>query len=423
MKERFLKFSWLFVLVATIGLWSCDDSSDEGGKSIASPKIVQSEEILDNPITLSFSWESVKNAAKYMYQLAEVTDSTNNVIVSGTTEDLSVEIASTDKAELLYSKEYVFILKAVSADGMLISEPTEVHLTTSGGAIALSVENLTYRSATLKGVPVDKNMLYQFAQIPLEKYTAYKSDMAFIEGYDFGYYHAMADAMPWIEWYQAMEEGSMKGDYTYNTRILKPGTKYILYAYGVEFNDADPDNPVTVTTPLIKYFFTTPEWKATSNCTFEAKVEGQNVISNEYGDSYVNVKVEVTPSDNDMRYYIAFVDKNTLENSYNGDIYGFLFDVILSEEQYGGDDFNWATTDMLTSGKAVLESKDFDWRLYGSTDYKLLVCGVDKDGLVVTNAASLDFTTIPEATTAKKTSLFAKKFMHKKMAPAMPDRK
>ena len=124
----------------------------------------------------------------------------------------------------------------------------------------------------------------------------------------------------------------------------------------------------------------------TSNCTFEAKIEGQNVISNEYGDSYVNVKVEVTPSDNDMRYYIAFVDKNTLENSYNGDIYGFLFDVILSEEQYGGDDFNWATTDMLTSGKAVLESKDFDWRLYGSTDYKLMVCGVDKDGLVVTNA-------------------------------------
>lgn len=76
-----------------------------------------------------------------MYQLAEVTDSTNNVIVSGTTEDLSVEIASTDEAELLYSKEYVFILKAVSADGTLISEPTEVHLTTSGGAIALSVED------------------------------------------------------------------------------------------------------------------------------------------------------------------------------------------------------------------------------------------------------------------------------------------
>lgn len=34
-------------------------------------------------------------------------------------------------------------------------------------------------------------MLYQFAQIPIEKYLAYDSDMNFIEGYDYGYYQAM----------------------------------------------------------------------------------------------------------------------------------------------------------------------------------------------------------------------------------------
>ena len=423
MKEKILRFSWIFVLFATIGLWSCDESSDDGAKSIDSPKIVQSEEILDNPITLSFSWESVSNAAKYMYQLAEVNDSTNKVIVSGTTEDLSVEIASTDEAELMYSKEYVFTLKAVSADGSLMSEPAEVHVTTSGGAIALSIENLTFRSAVLKCTPVDKNMLYQYAQIPVETYTAYDSDMAFIEDYDFGYYKAMSAAMPWIKWYEAMEAGSVKGDDSYETRMLKPGQTYMLYAYGVEFNSDDTENPVSVVTPLIKNIFTTPKWKATSNCTFDAKIEGQDVVVYQPGETYVNVKVEVTPSDNNMRYYVAFVDKKTLEETYKGDFYDFIFDVILSEEQYGGEYFDWATTSMLSSGKAVLDSKDFGWRLYGSTDYKLMVCGVDNNGLVVTEAATLDFTTIAESTTAKKTSLFAKKFMHKKMNQATQDRK
>ena len=169
---------------AMLALVSCDDSDDDS-KSIETPKILQSEEIFDNPITLAFSWDLVGNAAQYAYQLEAVKESGNEVIVSGTTQDLNVKIASSKESELLYSTEYAFTLKAMSEDGSLVSEPTEVRVTTSSGAIALSIENMTYRSAVLKCVPEDKSMLYQFAQIPVEKYTAYDSDMAFIEGYDF----------------------------------------------------------------------------------------------------------------------------------------------------------------------------------------------------------------------------------------------
>lgn len=423
MREKFLRFGWLIMFFAAICLASCDDSSDEGCKTIESPRIVQNEEILDNPITLAFSWEAVNNAVKYVYQLEEVDESGNKVIVSGETEDLNVEIASTDEAELLYSTEYAFILKAVSADGTLTSEPAEVRLTTGSGAIALSVEDLTYRSAIIKGVPVDKDMLYQFAQIPVEKYTAYDSDMEFIEGYDFGYYKAMSAAMPWVKWYQMMESGSHKGDYTYETRMLKPGKDYLLYAYGVEFNQEDTENPVKVVTPLIKHFFSTPAWKATSDCTFEVKIESQAVTVPDYGEPFVNVKVEVTPSDAQMRYYLAFVDKKTLSETYGDDVYDFIFDAVLSEEQYGGEEFDWATTDMLTSGKAVLESKDFGWGLYGSTDYKLLVCGVDNDGMVVTEAAAFDFTTISETAAASGTPFVVKNFVPKQVLPVVGDRK
>lgn len=188
MESIFLTKKWhtmLLVLSTLFVLASCDDSSDEGG-TVTTPKIIQSEEILDNPITLAFSWEAVENAVEYTYQLEAVKEPENEVIVTGKTKSLNVEIASTKEAELFYSSEYLFTLKAVSSDASVVSEPAEARVTTSSGPIALSIENLTYRSALMKAVPEDKDMYYQLAQIPVETYTAYDSDMEFIEGYDFG---------------------------------------------------------------------------------------------------------------------------------------------------------------------------------------------------------------------------------------------
>lgn len=394
MREKKLRFGWLVMAFAMLALVSCDDSDDDS-KSIETPKILQSEEIFDNPITLAFSWDLVGNAAQYAYQLEAVKESGNEVIVSGTTQDLNVKITSSKESELLYSTEYAFTLKAMSEDGSLVSEPTEVRVTTSSGAIALSIENMTYRSAVLKCVPEDKSMLYQFAQIPVEKYTAYDSDMAFIEGYDFGYYKAMGAAMPWIPWYGLMESASSKGEETYETRMLKPNQNYLFYAYGVEFNKEDTENPVKVVTPLIKHYFTTPEWQATSNGTFTLNVEGQELVGTGE-DAIVNIKLKVTPSDNKERYYIAFVENSMLAENY--DIYDFAFDVIYSEESYGTVQ-DWATTEMLSSGEQVLESMNFGWGLYPGTAYKILVFGVDANGLVTTSIVSMDCTTIGEAET------------------------
>ncbi len=323
----------LLVLSTLFVLASCDDSSDEGG-TVTTTKIIQSEEILDNPITLAFSWEAVENAVEYTYQLEAVKESENEVIVTGKTKSLNVEIASTKEAELFYSSEYLFTLKAVSSDASVVSEPAEARVTTSSGPIALSIENLTYRSALMKAVPEDKDMYYQLAQIPVETYTAYDSDMEFIEGYDFGYYKKLGSSMPWIPWYGFMQEGSDKGDTEYETRMLKPNQNYLMYAYGVEFDMQNDDDPVKIVTPMIKYFFTTPEWKATSNDTFTLSVENQELVEVAEGDYIVNIKLKVTPSNASERYYIAFVENSTLKDDYT--MYDFAFDAIYSEEIYGG---------------------------------------------------------------------------------------
>lgn len=74
----------------------------------------------------------------------------------------------------------------------------------------------------------------------------------------------------------------------------------MLYAYGVEFDSSNEEEPVRVTTPLYIKNFTTPEWKATSNCTFDVEVTGQELVEvtdSETGEPFntVNVTVEVTP--------------------------------------------------------------------------------------------------------------------------------
>lgn len=406
MKENLFKTSLGMIFFILLLLTSCSKSSDNGTTPISSPKIIQKEEILDNPITLAFSWEAVNNAVEYKYQLEAVKAGGNEVIVSGSTKELNVEIASTTKAELLYSTEYAFILRAVSTDTS-ISEPAEVHVTTSGGAIALSVENMTYRSALLKGTPADKNMSYQFAQVPIEKYKEYESDIAFIEGYDYGYYKAMSAQMPYVPWYEFMKEASKKGNYEYNTRILKPGHEYILYAYGVEFDNTNTENPVKVTTPMIKYFFTTPEWKATSECTFDVSVESQEIVETNNG-PVVNIKVKVTPSEIKEKYYVAFVTKNMLTNTYNDDMYDYAFETIYSEEIYSS--VNWATTNILNSGEKVVASIDNGWGIYTATDYKILVFGVDNNGLVTTAITSIDCKSIGEKQTVQTSEESTKRF-------------
>lgn len=394
MKKERLMLSWLMMFFTLFILIGCNNSSDETPDFIDIPKIIQSEEIFDNPLTLAFSWDIVENADKYTYKLEVVKENGSEVVASGSTSELNIQISS-ENFDLLYSTEYVFKLRAESADGSVVSEAVEVSLTTSSGAIALSIENMTYRSALLKCVPKDKSMLYQFAQIPIEKYTAYDSDLEFIEEYDFGYYKAMGAAMPWVPWYALMENASSKGDEEYETRMLKPNQNYIFYAYGVEFDNENPDNPVKILTPLIKHYFTTPEWRATSNGTFEMNVESQELVGT--GDeAIVNIKLKVTPSNKNERYYIAFVEKSMLVDDY--DIYDFAFDVIYSEESYGTVQ-DWSTTEMLSSGDKILDSMNFGWGLYPGTDYKVLVFGVDGNGLVTTSIASEDCTTIGDSET------------------------
>ena len=174
-------------------------------------------------------------------------------------------------------------------------------------------------------------------------------------------------------------------------------------------------------TPMIKYFFTTPEWKATSNGTFTLSVENQELVEVAEGDYIVNIKLKVTPSNASERYYIAFVENSMLDDNYT--MYDFAFDAIYSEEIYGGVR-DWGTAEILSSGEKVLASMDYGWGIYPGTDYKILVFGVDSKGLVTTEIASIDCATIGDAATKNtvRTSAVKKNFKTTKAPVSVIDR-
>ena len=213
MKKSFLWNCALWAMVAlSAGMTiSCDDDNepqDLPGKeeeqlptTLQAPNLVQNEEVLENPITLVFSWTESDHATEYSYQLTKTDD--QQPTAQGTTDDLHVQFTYSRDVDLLYDTEYTFTVQAHAAD--VQSEPVSATVRTSEPPIKLTLEDMTYRSVHMVSEATDKNMLFQAANILLEKYTQYDSDMEFIENYDYGYYKAYAMSVAGFEWYQVME--------------------------------------------------------------------------------------------------------------------------------------------------------------------------------------------------------------------------
>ena len=397
MKNNFLRSCALWVMAALPAgmMTSCNNDDDiQAPTSLQAPEIVQMEEIISSPLTLAFSWIAVDYATEYSYQLRKTDD--QQLITQGTTEELSVWLVYSKEIDLMYETQYTFTLQALT--DKLQSEEVSATVTTSEAAISLSIEDLTYRSATLIGKPKDANMLYQFAQIAIEKYTAYDSDTEFIETYDYGYYQELSKmTFGGYEWYQIMAGLSKQGDYTFSTKILSPEKEYLLYAYGVEFDYNSTTDPVHIITPLFKLPFTTPAWEATSNCTFDVEVLSQDMIEID-GVKYVNPTIKITPSDNNEIYYLAIATENVL--SLYDDIYHFVFSSILSDELYNGVT-DWTNTSFALSGEQTITSYQLQRVATPGVSNAVFVCGISQNGLVTTEIKRIDFTAITESETTQ----------------------
>ena len=152
------------VAVLLFGTVACDSSDGEGNLSLAAPAIGQSEERSTEPVLLAFGWSAVEDAAEYAYRLDEVVGEELHPLLSGKTAATSVELGGERGRTLSLGTTYRFSVQALPAEGVTLSASAfaSVDITTSEAPIALTVENLTYRSARLRVEPKDGALLYQF---------------------------------------------------------------------------------------------------------------------------------------------------------------------------------------------------------------------------------------------------------------------
>ena len=386
MQKLTFRFVRLLVMAAVLFLSSC---AKEGGQ-LASPQFIQAEELLDSPYTLAFSWLGVENASSYEYALFSPEDE-NTPIASGQTPETGVLFVAEGPLQIYSGLKYTLTLQALSSDPAFTpSEQVSASIKTSSGPFALSMSNLTYRSADFKVVPSDNSMLYQCAVIESSKYKKYKTDLEFVEDYDFGYYKHIKDVwsipMPWYEYMKSCSEQKVK---TFSSRSLVSGSEYIFYAYKTEYT-GDEANPVKVS-GFTKRLFVAPEWRVQSSCTFGVSVESQSLLE---GSSEVDVRLKVSPSSDTESYMVIFNPKSgtDLSNPFNT-----ASNLVRNYELLHGIE-NWDESGYTRKGSASVSSVSValadQSHVYAGGEYVALVFGLDKNGIITTEIKTLEFKAI-----------------------------
>lgn len=381
------RFVRLLFMAAVFIMSAC---SKVGGGQLSSPQFIQAEELLDSPYTLAFSWLGVENADSYEYSLFS-SDDEKTPIASGQTAETGVLFVAEGELQLYSGVKYTLTLQAFSSDPAYTpSGQVSASLKTSSGPFTLSMTNLTYRSADFKVVPSDNSMLYQSAVIESSKYKKYKTDLEFIEDYDFGYYKHIKEVwsipMPWYEYMKSCSEQKVK---TFTSKSLSTGTEYIFYAYKTEYT-GDEANPVKVS-GFTKRLFVAPEWRPQSSCSFSASVESQTMLQ---GSREVDVHLKVTPSSATDNYMVIFYPKSSTDM---GKPFNTASNLVRNYELLHGIN-NWDESGYTRKGSATVSSVAValadQSHVYAGGDYVAMVFGLDKNGIITTEVKTLEFKAI-----------------------------
>lgn len=167
----------------------------------------------------------------------------------------------------------------------------------------LEVNNIGYASADCRVLPSDPQMNYIAMMRPAETVDSFASDEDLVAG-DYEYFKTVA-----ASWGLPVEEYVSKmnyhqGEHSFSPSGLAPGTKYCLYAYGLELGDGVYRN----LTEVVREYFTTliPDTPS-EGFGIEAEADGNSIL------------MVVTPADNDVLYYMDVVRAEDLA-SFGGSV-------------------------------------------------------------------------------------------------------
>ena len=172
------------------------------------------------------------------------------------------------------------------------------------------------------------------------------------------------------------------GKETVQATGLWPGTEYSVVAWGMNLEMA------ATTEPKVVFTFKTKEYAIVDDCSFQIEVLDIQDM---------DVKVRVTPSNPNTRYYVAFVEESKMEGYSDEQAAQRIINMEaqrIDNNYYDVPNLSWMTLPGLDTGvREIWGRRDEGWNFMPSHNYHIYVFGIDNFGIRSTRVARTDVTT------------------------------
>ena len=163
---------------------------------------------------------------------------------------------------------------------------------------------------------------------------------------------------------------------------LMPGTEYSVIAWGMNLDMA------ATTEPKVVFTFSTKGYDVIDDCTFTIDIlEVEDM----------DVRVKVTPSKMDTRYYVAFVEESIMEGYSDEQAAQRIINMEaqrIEQHYYDVENLSWANLPGLEAGvRDIWGRRDEGWTFKPEHNYHIYVFGIDNFGIRSTVVARKDVTT------------------------------
>ena len=163
---------------------------------------------------------------------------------------------------------------------------------------------------------------------------------------------------------------------------LMPGTEYSVIAWGMNLEMA------ATTEPKVVFTFKTADYEIVDDCTFQIDVL-------EIED--MDVKVRVTPTNMNTRYYVAFVEKSRMAGYSDEQAAQRIINMEaqrIDQHYYDVENLSWSNLPGLQPGiREIWGRRDEGWTFQPNHDYRIYVFGIDNFGIRSTVVNAIDVTT------------------------------
>lgn len=192
---------------------------------------------------------------------------------------------------------------------------------------------------------------------------------------------SISNAKSWLGSYTA-EQILCHGPETLQATDLMPGTNYTVVAWGMNLDMEATTEPKAVFT------FKTKDYALADDCTFDIQVL-------EIED--MDIKVRVTPTNLDTRYYVAFVAKSLMEAYTDEQAAQRIINMEaqrIEQHYYDVENLSWDNLPGLKPGiRDIWGRRDEGWTFTPQNDYRIYVFGIDNFGIRSTVVNAIDVTT------------------------------